>query len=63
MVCTVNIMCLLFGAIIMVADLPHSDSDYSPFRSKLQALAFMLVHSPRPMVNSHNNTDYYTSST
>ena len=25
-------------------------NDYAPFKSKIHALAYMLVHSPRPMV-------------
>ena len=39
----------------LISDLelsPTEDNgiDYSPFRSKVQALLFFLIHSPRPMV-------------
>lgn len=33
----------------LLNDLPEGD-DYSPFQSKIHALSYMLLHSPRPMV-------------
>ena len=33
----------------LLSILPEGN-DYSPFRTKIHALAYMLMHSPRPMV-------------
>ena len=37
-----------------LAELHVSSDDFSPFSSKVHALLFMLIHSPRPIVSSKN---------